>query len=269
MKDIANRARWDVFNKQEHEAIEKIVEENLPNLRYLDLSYSESLIEMPYLTGVPRLRDLILQGCIKIMRIHPSIGGNKFARLPTTIKDLSSLYRIVIPGTQIPRWFSKQNVGSSIKMDLSSVMEDPNWMGVACCALLAAHDDPTNLDDKWQLNDHGDIGYSLVNILLPRQLWLLPILLNNDLVTGGIDHLFILFLSRKEIIHYRSLPESKMHDLDKTEFTTKILEHSKYLHLEVKSSGYRMAFKKDLQQFEPKHDVQQGFFVQEAQAFIK
>ncbi|KAL2328007.1 hypothetical protein Fmac_021434 [Flemingia macrophylla] len=47
---------------------------NLPNLRYLDLSYSESLIEMPDLTGVPRLRDLNLEGCIKIMRIHPSIG---------------------------------------------------------------------------------------------------------------------------------------------------------------------------------------------------
>ncbi|KAL2328006.1 hypothetical protein Fmac_021433 [Flemingia macrophylla] len=47
---------------------------NLPNLRYLDLSYSESLIEMPDLTGVPRLSELILEGCIKIMRIHPSIG---------------------------------------------------------------------------------------------------------------------------------------------------------------------------------------------------
>nr|KYP34529.1 TMV resistance protein N [Cajanus cajan] len=47
---------------------------HLPNLICLDLSYSKSLIEVPDLTGVPRLRDLILEGCINITRIHPSIG---------------------------------------------------------------------------------------------------------------------------------------------------------------------------------------------------
>ncbi|KAL2328010.1 hypothetical protein Fmac_021437 [Flemingia macrophylla] len=217
-----------------------------------------------------------------------NLGRNKFARLPTAIKDLSSLCElnlnpckqltylpelpvikekssardfrelyvfncpnlsemIVIPGTQIPRWFSKQNVGSSIKMDLSSVYEDPNWMGVACCALLAAHDDPTNLNDKWQLDYDGDIGYNFPD-LLPNQYWVLPILLNNDLVTGGIDHLFILFASPEHIISDQSRYKGEMHDLDKMVFATKIYEHPKGLHLEVKNCGYRTVFKKDLQQ---------------------
>ncbi|RDX72287.1 hypothetical protein CR513_48252, partial [Mucuna pruriens] len=46
----------------------------LPNLRNLDLSHSKNLIEMPDLRGVPLLRDLDLEECIKIVRIDPFIG---------------------------------------------------------------------------------------------------------------------------------------------------------------------------------------------------
>ncbi|KAH1221301.1 TMV resistance protein N [Glycine max] len=46
----------------------------LPNLEILDLKYSQNLIEMPDLSGVPHLRDLDLEGCTKIVRIDPSIG---------------------------------------------------------------------------------------------------------------------------------------------------------------------------------------------------
>lgn len=48
--------------------------QHLPNLKDLDLSHSQNLIEMPDLSGVPHLRNLNLQGCTKIVRIDPSIG---------------------------------------------------------------------------------------------------------------------------------------------------------------------------------------------------
>lgn len=48
--------------------------QHLPNLKDLDLSYSQNLIEMPDLSGFPHLRNLNLQGCTKIVRIDPSIG---------------------------------------------------------------------------------------------------------------------------------------------------------------------------------------------------
>ncbi|XP_029126405.1 disease resistance protein RML1B-like [Cajanus cajan] len=369
---------------------------HLPNLIHLDLSYSKNLIEMPDLTGVPRLRSLFLIKCINITRIHPSIGilrelaylvledcknlfhnlniifglkslemlnlsgcskllnkrlikkpkeaehlenvdkntsviqlstsssvyaigsllslktlklgGNKFVRLPTTIKELSNLHhlnlqhckqlkylpelpttkknksgayygdlyifncpnlsemehcyhmvfswmiqifkaflqsslsldqlKIVIPGTQIPRWFSEQNVGRSISMDLSPVKEDPNWMGVACCSLFVAHDDPTNLN-----NNFGSIGYNFKNMqVLHNSYRMLPIFLNNDLVTDEIDHLFMVFFPREIISLYRNVYEDKMG------FTTGTFEHPKGLHLEVKNCGYRLVFKEDLQQ---------------------
>nr|KYP34530.1 Putative disease resistance protein At4g11170 family [Cajanus cajan] len=230
---------------------------------------------LPYLSRFPCLQHLDLSFC-NLLQIPDAIGslqsleslnlgGNKFVRLPTTIKELSNLQclnlqhckqlkylpelpttkqydfgqlRIVIPGTEIPRWFSKQNVGRSISMELSPVMEDPNWMGVACCSLLVAHDDPTNLNDNFH-----SIDYKFENIN-----WMLPIFLNNDLVMGEMDHLFMIFVSREIISCDRCRHEDKMNYIDKMVFKTTIFGHPKGLHLVVKNCGYRLVFKEDLQQ---------------------
>nr|KYP67734.1 TMV resistance protein N [Cajanus cajan] len=249
-----------------------------------------------------------------------NLGGNKFVRLPTTIKELSNLYRlnlehckqlkylpelpklketksgdffgelyifschnlnemehchrivfcwmtqifkailqsslsmgkieIIIPGTQIPRWFSEQNVGSSISMDLSHVMEDPNWIAVAFCAMLVAHhDDSTNLNDRWQPDDSVTIGYSFQNNqVFQKSFWVVPTALNIGLITGEIDHLYILFLSRERLIDCRSPYEDEISDLHQMGFTMAIFNQPKDLHFEVKNCGYRCVFKEDLEQ---------------------
>ncbi|KAL5131084.1 TMV resistance protein N [Glycine soja] len=158
---------------------------------------------------------------------------------------------IVIPGTEIPRWFSKQNEGDSISMDPSPVMEDPNWIGVACCALLVAHHDPSNIGNRW--TDHFEsIGYSFQNKqVLNITSQLLPIHLQNDLVTGELDHLLILFASREEFLLFPSEHKTDMHGLDTRGFTTSIYDHPKGLRMQVKSCGYRWVFKEDLQQLNP------------------
>ncbi|KAL2328117.1 hypothetical protein Fmac_021544 [Flemingia macrophylla] len=368
----------------------------LPNLRNIDLRESKKLIELPDLRGVPRLRDLSLEGCVEIMQIDPSIGvlkelnflnlkdcknlfldlniifglsslkelnlsgcskllnnrmlkdpkvtehvenvdknrsaiqlstssvykvlmfpfyflsspkpedsfhvslpylglldlsfcgllqipdaignlhslvflnlgGNKFVRLPTTIKELTNLrvlhlqhckqlkylpelptikgnisgnylglyifncpnlsemehcyhtvfswmiqifkvllqmslpldwIDVVIPGTRIPEWFSKQNVGSSITMDLSPVMDDlPNWVGVTCCCVLVTRDDPTNLCHTRNLDASGCIECSFQTKQYPIR-WVVPIHVNNDMVTDQTDHLVTCFVSRETI----------------------------------------------------------------------
>lgn len=75
---------------------------------------------------------------------------------------------ILIPGTQIPKWFNKQNASSSISMDPTPVMDDPNLIGVACCVLFVAHDDlliwvidgilviVQVLDTVFEINSSGD-----------------------------------------------------------------------------------------------------------------
>ncbi|KAJ0900115.1 putative leucine-rich repeat domain superfamily [Helianthus annuus] len=49
----------------------------LPNLKILDLSDSKYLIKTPDFEGLPCLERLILEGCINLEEIHPSIGYNK------------------------------------------------------------------------------------------------------------------------------------------------------------------------------------------------
>ncbi|XP_035542996.1 disease resistance protein RUN1-like [Juglans regia] len=49
----------------------------LDNLKVFDLSYSENLIEIPDLTGVPNLERVYLEGCRSLCEVHPSIGSLK------------------------------------------------------------------------------------------------------------------------------------------------------------------------------------------------
>ncbi|KAF7815858.1 TMV resistance protein N-like [Senna tora] len=46
----------------------------LGKLKFIDLSYSEDLIEMPDLRGVQNLESLLLEGCISLVRVHESLG---------------------------------------------------------------------------------------------------------------------------------------------------------------------------------------------------
>ncbi|XP_050254075.1 disease resistance protein RUN1-like isoform X5 [Quercus robur] len=66
---------------------------NLDELRLIDLSDSQNLIKMPDLSGAPKLKQLILQRCIRLSEIHASLGNLKWlTRLDLNgCKCLSSL----------------------------------------------------------------------------------------------------------------------------------------------------------------------------------
>ncbi|KAL4632214.1 hypothetical protein ACB092_04G035700 [Castanea dentata] len=49
----------------------------LDELKLIDLRNSQNLIETPNLSGVPNLKQLILQGCTALSKIHPSLGNLK------------------------------------------------------------------------------------------------------------------------------------------------------------------------------------------------
>ncbi|XP_027909547.1 disease resistance protein RPP2B-like [Vigna unguiculata] len=58
-----------------HSNIKKLWEGKkcLPNLKTLDLSHSRNLVGLPNFSEIPHLTKLILEGCIQIMQIDPSI----------------------------------------------------------------------------------------------------------------------------------------------------------------------------------------------------
>ncbi|XP_075650683.1 TMV resistance protein N-like [Castanea sativa] len=47
------------------------------NLKFIELSESPKLIEVPSIIEVPNLKSLVLEDCINLRRIHPSIGIHK------------------------------------------------------------------------------------------------------------------------------------------------------------------------------------------------
>ncbi|KAK7405064.1 hypothetical protein VNO78_06241 [Psophocarpus tetragonolobus] len=155
---------------------------------------------------------------------------------------------IVIPGTQIPKWFKEQNEGSSISMDPpSSLMDNPNWIGVACCALFVTHDDPTSLGDEWLNTDDLCILYNVKKKEdWPKSFINVPIHFKKDLITVELDHLLIAIYSREAFIS--SLEDTV--SLDNIVFKTYVFE-PQGLHLDVKNCGYRWVFKDDLQQLNP------------------
>ena len=66
----------------------------------MDLSNSQNLIKPPNFNGLQSLERLILRGCIRLHKLHPSVGslkrllelnldGTAIEELPLTIEDLT------------------------------------------------------------------------------------------------------------------------------------------------------------------------------------
>ena len=152
---------------------------------------------------------------------------------------------IVIPGTHIPKWFDKQNASTSINMDPSTVLDDPNWIGVAICVLFVTHKDPMNLGERYPDSSYPTIVYGVSNVHhSTRYHFIVPIHFRKDLVTLELDHLLTVFYSREQFIHLLSRYPNTMHGI---QFET-VVTSPQGLRVVVKNCGYRWVFKEDLQQ---------------------
>ena len=85
------------------------------NLKFIELSESQKLIEAPDVIKVPNLESLVLKYCINLRRIHPSIGIHKklsiinlegckkFTSLPEFGKNMKCLRSLELGGTAITK----------------------------------------------------------------------------------------------------------------------------------------------------------------------
>ncbi|TYH46601.1 hypothetical protein ES332_D11G348900v1 [Gossypium tomentosum] len=137
----------------------------ISKLELLSLSDCRALKSLPeLLTGIERV---IINGCASLEIVSsPStsqvcnssywsniVGFNCF-RLAENIDVLTllkkhlkvfgnsrKLFDIIIPGSEMPEWFSQQRGGSSIKIDLPlEVRNDCQWMGVSLCCIFVSDD---------------------------------------------------------------------------------------------------------------------------------
>ncbi|KAK7257341.1 hypothetical protein RIF29_31245 [Crotalaria pallida] len=131
----------------------------LSALRYLNLEHCKQLKylpELPSCTALPTSRKSYTWSGLRIFDCPNLCDVERCCSMALSwmirifeMEMRSSLparghIHIIIPGSQIPRWCNKQNVGSSIRMDSSPSMHDSNWIGVACCATFVVHGDPIN-----------------------------------------------------------------------------------------------------------------------------
>ncbi|WVY91203.1 hypothetical protein V8G54_036717 [Vigna mungo] len=64
--------------------------QDFAKLKFIDLSYSEDLIQTPIVSGAPSLERLLLIGCINLVEVHPSVGQHKRLVL-LLLKDCKNL----------------------------------------------------------------------------------------------------------------------------------------------------------------------------------
>ncbi|MED6223385.1 hypothetical protein PIB30_073520 [Stylosanthes scabra] len=226
----------------------------LPKLRQLHLEYCNHLKWLPsillpigsrsfrglygglYVFNCPSLIDPENCGVTVFWWMRKLIQVN--------IQRSSPEYNIeaVIPGMNIPRWFDKQNRGDSVSVDPSPILDDNNWIGIACCVTFVVHDTPTNpaapIYCGFRCNGRGGIPP-------------VPIRFKKDLITTELDHMLLKFFSReafmRDYINDFKRGESDFHGIGLALVTS-----TKYPEVvEVKSCGYRWVYKEDLEQFNP------------------
>ncbi|XP_050236343.1 TMV resistance protein N-like [Mercurialis annua] len=150
------------------------------------------------------------------------------------LQDASSSCRfdVIVPGTELPNWFSNQITGSSIIVQLCPNWYNEKFKGLAVCVLFAIHEDPQLLSEgvvsdiaiycKMEVSDHT--ATSSFKFLIYR----VPSLQS--------DHLWMGFHSRIEFDKPNWLNKCRV---------LKVSFESSSPCMKVKKCGVRMVYDKD------------------------
>jgi len=163
-------------------------------------------------------------------------------------QESSALVRwadVVIPGSEIPRWFNNQSVDGSMSIDLSPIVHDNNFIAIACCVVFSAiYDGPImNLGIKYHIGrlciKCGDTTWEFA---------LCPAYFYSNLVTIESNHVWIIYIPRESLFDFLSKMSTTFRDLDHITMTATRIQGPKYFNVDVKKCGYRCVLKQDLQQ---------------------
>ncbi|XP_057450973.1 disease resistance protein Roq1-like isoform X2 [Lotus japonicus] len=197
------------------------------------------IFNCPNLIAIERCYNMAFSWMIQLLEVH----------MQSSLRHGD--IHIVIPGTEIPRWFNKQSAGSSMSMDLIPHMHDENCIGIACCAALVAHVEPTNLGCTRKNHDGptfilGEGSFCFIfEMKKGNFVYFMPMLIVKDLFTVESNHLVLLFFSREAFISRKSFTPAGTHDFDSVKLICST-HKPQGLHMEVKSCGYHWLFKEDL-----------------------
>ena len=149
-------------------------------------------------------------------------------------ENYDSSYHIVIPGSVIPKWFSHQSIGAEVTITLPSSHLCDEWMGIAVCIVFCSLPHP-QIDDRSTLE-----CYLMVN---GKDMSSLPIKIGFVALS---DHIWLLYV----LSQYYKIEEVDIELLEEweaNEFNQIGIKIETGLGLEVKEYGFRMVYKKDIE----------------------
>ncbi|KAG4123197.1 hypothetical protein ERO13_D11G312690v2 [Gossypium hirsutum] len=173
-------------------------------------------------------------------------------------------FEILMPGSEIPEWFSQQRSDSSIKIPVS---KDSQWIGVACCCIFVNND--ASRDDESigcgafiycrnseEASCNGSIFRGRNPRVVDRLGWCLGKRYNGPIMK---DHLFLRYWSRDELYPF-SLEDKYGHcetnnlwatdcsDEKCDEFEVFFSNPNDEDYAKVKKCGARIVYEKDLEE---------------------
>ncbi|XP_039022284.1 TMV resistance protein N-like [Hibiscus syriacus] len=272
----------------------------LSSLEYLTLSGNNFINIPPYLTRLSKLFRLRLSNCKKLKSLPEfvtSIGSVRIdacdslevcnavgrdllqalncyqlAKNNSALKLLkehikvsanaTAEYDIIIPGSEIPEWFSQQRCGSSIKISLPlNIRNDSQWMGVASCCIFSRNDASTDVRIRCaavidcknpRQNFYDDSIFRGRN---PQDFSGTGWYLGENFKHPMKDHFFLRYWPRDQLYPFPLDDEREIQNLSTTNSSNLKCDElevffCRFKEAKVKKCGVRLVYEKDLEEME-------------------
>lgn len=150
---------------------------------------------------------------------------------------------IVIPGSEIPKWFNNRRMGGrSISIDPSPIVYDDNIIGIACCVVFSV--EPFDLPTTGY--DWGPViqlGFKSSNAADSRCV-VIPVTLYRYLIRVKSNHMWLIYFDQELFFSFLRSIDNTVWDLDHIKMEVSV-KNGQGLLLEVKHCGYRWVFKQN------------------------
>ncbi|KAK8329558.1 hypothetical protein V6Z12_A11G329500 [Gossypium hirsutum] len=200
---------------------------------------------------------------LTLLKKHLKVFGNS-----------KKIFTIIIPGSEMPEWFSQQRGESSIKIDLPlEVRNDSQWMGVALCCIFVSDD--ASRDERLMCRAviHGrysrqaNCSQSNFQGRVPRQVDWSGYTVNDHFEQHVMkDHILIRYFSRDKLYPISLEDKCGVHETNNLWTTDCLDQECHQLELsftdficnsvKVKKCGVRIVYERDLEETQVLHSSQ-------------
>ncbi|TYI03635.1 hypothetical protein ES332_A11G353600v1 [Gossypium tomentosum] len=236
----------------------------LSSLTDLDLSGNNFISVPASLTQLSKLEFLYLINCKKLKYLPELLVNINGRQLIMAFPNPSKTFDIIIPGSEIPEWFSQQKSGFSIKIPLPiNLRKDSQWIGVASCYSFVNNDASCDIEvvdceafiycrNSEEASCNGSIFQGRNRRQIDWSGWLVGKRFNEPIMK---DHLFLRYWPRNKL--YPISMEDKYGDCETNNLWTTDCLDWKCDELElsfikssvkVKKCGVRIVYEKDLEE---------------------